>query len=319
MTKWTTEQIEDLRGKRIIITGGASGIGFSAAEVLVSKGASLVLAVRNVVKGEKAAAKISGSVTGADVRVMHLDLGDLASVRQFAASFTGLFDRLDILINNAGVMVPPYSRTKDGFELQFGTNHLGHFALTAHLLPLLMATPHSRVVTVSSIAARKAAINFSNLDGARGYNRMNFYRQSKLANLLFAIELQDRLKKSGSGTISVLCHPGVSATNLVSRGSGKEAGKAMKFLMSLFAQPAEMGALPTLYAATHSGLSGGEYIGPDGPRNTRGNPVITGEDLRLFKPDLAAKLWEVSEELTGVKYSILDESAVYDHESSLTH
>lgn len=216
-------------------------------------------------------------------------------------------------------MVPPYSRTKDGFELQFGTNHLGHFALTAHLLPLLMATPHSRVVTVSSIAARKAAINFSNLDGARGYNRMNFYRQSKLANLLFAIELQDRLKKSGSGTISVLCHPGVSATNLVSRGSGKEAGKAMKFLMSLFAQPAEMGALPTLYAATHSGLSGGEYIGPDGPRNTRGNPVITGEDLRLFKPDLAAKLWEVSEELTGVKYSILDESAVYDHESSLTH
>ena len=304
MTKWTTDQIGALNGKRIIITGGASGIGYAASEVLASKGAELVLAVRSITKGEKAAGKIRALHPGAEVTVMHLDLGDLASVRQFASEFTGRFDRLDILINNAGVMVPPYSRTKDGFELQFGTNHLGHFALTAHLLPLLMATPLSRVVTVSSIAARKATINFKNLDGSHGYNPMTFYRQSKLANLLFALELQHRLKGAGSTTISVLCHPGISVTNLLSRGSGKETGKVMKTLMSIVAQPAKKGALPTLYAATHPDLRGSEYIGPDGRGNHRGDPVMTNDASRLFNADLSARLWEVSESLTGVKYTI---------------
>ena len=260
--------------------------------------------MRSAVKGEKAAEKIRTRHPGADVAVMHLDLGDLASVRQFAADFTGRFDRLDILINNAGVMVPPYKKTKDGFELQFGTNHLGHFALTARLLPLLMATPHSRIVTVSSIAARNARINFNNLDGSHGYNPMTFYRQSKLANLLFGTELQHRLDRAGSGTVSILCHPGISVTNLLSRGSGKETGKLMKSLMSIVAQPAEKGALPTLYAATHPELRGGEYIGPDGPRNTKGNPVKTNDVSKLFKADLSSKLWEVSESLTGVKYPI---------------
>jgi len=304
MTTWSNDLIGDIEGKRIIITGGASGIGFSAAEVLASRGAALVLAVRSVAKGEKAAARLRAAHPAADVTVMHLDLGDLASVSKFAAEYAGRFDRLDILINNAGVMVPPYSKTRDGFELQFGTNHLGHFALTAHLLPLVMATSHSRIVTVSSIAARNAIINFANLDGSHGYNPMTFYRKSKLANLLFGTELQHRLERAGSSTISVLCHPGISVTNLLSRGSGKETGKIMRSLMSLVAQPAAKGALPTLYAATHPGLRGGEYIGPDGHRNMKGNPVKTDDVSKLFKADLSARLWDVSESLTGVRYPI---------------
>ncbi len=304
MTKWSVGHIGDLKGKKVIITGGASGIGFAASEVLASMGADLVIAVRSTVKGEKAAAKIRTKHPAATVAVMHLDLGDLASVRQFATEFTGQFDRLDLLINNAGVMVPPYSKTKDGFELQFGTNHLGHFALTAHLLQVVLATPHSRIVTVSSIAARRAKIHFTNLDGSNGYNPMTFYRQSKLANLLFAIELQHRLEMAKATTISVACHPGISVTNLLSRGSGRETGIIVRWLMGIVAQPAGKGALPTLYAATHPDLRGGEYIGPDGPGNTKGNPVLNNDPERLFNKELAARLWQVSEELTGVVYSI---------------
>ncbi len=304
MSNWSTDNIGDLKGKVVIVTGGASGIGLEAARVLASKRAALVLAVRNMAKGERAAENIRALHPEAEVAVMHLDLGDLASVRQFASVFTMRFDRLDILINNAGVMVPPYSKTKDGFELQFGTNHLGHFALTALLLPKIMATPLSRVVTVSSIAARKASINFKNLDGTHGYNPMTFYRQSKLANLLFSIELQHRLERAGSTAISVLCHPGISVTNLLSRGSGKETGKVMKALMRIVAQPAEKGALPTLFAATNPELRGGEYIGPDGFGNHKGYPALTDEAGRMFNADLSAKLWEVSESLTGVRYQI---------------
>lgn len=304
MTKWTTEQIGDLEGKRIIVTGGASGIGYAASEVLASKGAGLVLAVRSITKGEKAASKIRAKYPVASVTVMHLDLGNLESVRQFATEFKGRFDRLDLLINNAGVLVPPYSKTKDGFELQFGTNHLGHFALTAHLLPMLMATPQSRIVTVSSIAARRAKIHFTNLDGSNGYNPMTFYRQSKLANLLFAIELQHRLERAEASTISVACHPGISVTNLLSRGSGKKTGIIVRGLMGIVAQPAGKGALPTLYAATHPDLRGGEYIGPDGPGNTKGNPVLNNDPARLFNQEQAVRLWQVSEELTGVRYTI---------------
>jgi len=304
MTQWTVRHIGDLKGKRVIITGGASGIGYAASEVFASIGAELVLAVRNPVKGEKAAAKIRAKHPAATVTVMHLDLGDLNSVRQFAVGFTGQFDRLDLLINNAGVMVPPYAKTKDGFELQFGTNHLGHFALTAHLLPVILATPHSRIVTVSSLAARRGKIHFTNLDGSNGYNPMTFYRQSKLANLLFAIELQHRLEREEAGTISVACHPGISVTNLLSRGSGRETSVILKWLMGIVAQPAVKGALPTLYAATHPDLRGGEYIGPDGPGNTKGNPVMTDDVSKLFNSELSTRLWDISEELTGVVYPI---------------
>ncbi|HNX84646.1 MAG: oxidoreductase [Bacteroidales bacterium] len=304
MNKWTTGRIGELNGKRIVITGSSHGIGFEAAGILASKGAEVVLAVRNREKGEKAAVKIRPLNGSKPVTVMNLDLADLESVRKFAEEYATRFDRLDVLINNAGVMIPPYKMTKDGFELQFGTNHLGHFALTGHLLPVVMNTPLSRIVTISSIAARRAKIHFDNLDGSKGYNPMTFYRQSKLANLLFAMELQNRLEVAGSTTISVACHPGISVTNLLSRGTGRETGRVMKALMGIVAQPASMGALPTLYAATHPDLRGGEFIGPDGPGNTKGYPVLTNDAARLYKPDLAAKLWEVSETLTGVRYSI---------------
>lgn len=304
MDKWTSDRIGDLTGKRIIVTGASHGIGFEAARELVTKGADVVLAVRNLKKGEAVASKIRPVNGHQPVSIMHLDLADLDSVRKFAGDYSARFDRLDVLINNAGVMIPPYGRTRDGFELQFGTNYLGHFALTAHLLPMLQATPLSRVISISSIAARRAKIHFDNLDGSRGYSPMTFYRQSKLANLLFAIELQNRLESSGSSTISIVCHPGISVTNLLSRGSEKETGQVMKTLMRLVAQPAAKGALPTLFAATNPDLRGGEFIGPDGPGNHKGYPVLTDDAARLYKTDLAARLWEVSEALTGVKYGI---------------
>lgn len=304
MSKWTADLIGDLTGKRIIITGATHGIGYAAAEALAARGADLIIAVRNRARGEHSVEKIKEKSPGASVMAMHLDLTDLDIVKHFADEVTARFDRLDVLINNAGVMVPPHKITRSGFELQFGTNHLGHFALTAQLLPLLMATPLSRVVSTSSIAARRAKIHFDNLDGRNGYNPMTFYRQSKLANLLFAIDLQHRLERAGSSTISVACHPGITVTNLLSRGSGKETGRVMKALMRIVAQPASMGSLPTLYAATHPDLRGGEYIGPDGPGNTKGYPVLSNDPARLYKPDLAARLWDVSEELTGVRFII---------------
>lgn len=304
MTDWNKDQIENLDGKKVIITGGSSGIGFEAAKVLASRNAELTLAVRNIEKGERAAGAIKKLYPGARTAVMMLDLADLSSIEKFAAKYVEENNPLDILINNAGVMIPPYRKTRDGFELQFGTNHLGHFALTGRLLPAIIATQHSRIVTVSSIATRKGIIDFDNLDGAHGYNRMKFYRQSKLANLMFAIELQHRLERAGSTAISVACHPGISATNLVSRGSGKDTGRLIKFLMKLFIQSAEQGALPGLFAATNRGLKGGEYIGPDGPGNHSGNPVITDEAAKLFDQEVARKLWEVSEKLTGVTFAV---------------
>ena len=303
-TNWSAEDIDNLDGKRVIVTGGASGIGFEAARVLAQKGADVILAVRNMEKGERAISRISAEYPAAKVSIMHLDLGSLKSIKDFANEFLAKYKTLDILINNAGVMIPPYKKTSDGFELQFGTNHLGHFALTGQLLPVIMATPGSRIVVVSSIASRGAEIMFDNLDGSKGYSRMKFYRQSKFANLLFGVELNNMLKKSGSGTICVVCHPGISATNLMSRGSGKESGSIMKFLFNSYAQPAEKGALPTLYAASNKSLKGGEYIGPDGKGNHRGNPAVSSEVNVLFKSSVAEKLWKVSENLTGTIYAI---------------
>jgi NAD(P)-dependent dehydrogenase (short-subunit alcohol dehydrogenase family) len=304
MIPWNTEQIGSLRGKDIIITGGSSGIGLEAAKVLAAKGASVTLAVRNVEKGKKVVEKAVSLNHDAVMDVMHLDLADLKSIKDFADRYRASHKHLHLLINNAGVMIPPFRKTRDGFESQFGTNHLGHFALTAHLLPLLLATPRSRVVSTSSLAARKGIIHFDNLDGSRGYNPMKFYRQSKLANLLFAIELQHRLELAGTSTISVACHPGISVSNLLSRGSGKEPSRLLKNMMRIVAQPAHQGALPTLYAATNPDLKGGEYIGPDGPGNRKGNPVKTTEASLLFKKEIAARLWELSEDLTGVKFPL---------------
>jgi NAD(P)-dependent dehydrogenase (short-subunit alcohol dehydrogenase family) len=304
MIPWKAEQIGNLKGKDVIITGSSSGIGLEAAKVLAVKGAAVTLAVRNVEKAKRIIEKFHSENPDAAMTVMHLDLTDLKSIKDFADHYMSHHDLLHLLINNAGVMIPPLRKTRDGFESQFGTNHLGHFALTGRLLPLLLGTPHSRIVTTSSLAARKGKIYFDNLDGSKGYERMNFYRQSKLANLLFAIELQHRLGQAGTSTISVACHPGISVSNLMSRGSGKETSRLLKKMMRIVAQPARKGALPTLYAATNPDLIGGEYIGPDGPGNRKGNPVQSNDASKLFNTELSEKLWQVSESLTGVKFPL---------------
>ncbi|WNF35140.1 oxidoreductase [Bacillaceae bacterium IKA-2] len=290
-----------LADKTIIITGANSGIGLETAKILSRQGAHVILAVRNQQKGEEAVALIVSENSDAKVEVIGLDLADLKSVHTFVLEFTGRFESLDMLINNAGVMIPPYQKTKDGFELQFGSNHLGHFALTGLLLPLLKKTPSSRVVTLSSIAYRGASIFFDNLDGSNGYKAMKFYKQSKLANLLFAKELDERLKQSGLATISLACHPGVTATNLFKLGK-KDAPSFLKILFSRFVQKVEMGVLPTIYAATEDHLQGGEYIGPDGKGNRSGYPTLETPAAEVYNKETMKKLWEVSETLTGVVY-----------------
>lgn len=292
---------QNLTGKRVIITGANSGIGFEAAKTLSQKGAQVILAVRNIQKGMTAADNILKEQPQATLEVMKLDLADLGNIREFVKKYRSHYESLDILINNAGVMVPPLQKTRDGFELQFGSNHLGHFALTGLLLPLLKKTANSRVVSISSIAHRGGSIFFDNLDGSKGYKPMEFYRQSKLANLLFAKELDTRFKQHGIDALSLACHPGISSTNLFKLGK-KDAPNFLKKLAALFLQSAEMGALPTVYAATEKSLNGGEYIGPDGKENRKGKPTIEIPAEGVYNSETMKKLWEVSEILTGVKY-----------------
>lgn len=301
MKRWNTDNISDLTGKRVVITGASSGLGLEAANVLTSKGAEVIMAVRSLTKGERAVSYICEKNPNARIRLMQVNMDSIKSVKSFALEFLALYDSLDILINNAGVMVPPFSKSPDNIENQFATNHLGHFALTGLLLPALKRSPGARVVTVSSIASRRGNIDFENLDGSKGYSAMKFYCQSKYANLLFGIELNNRLKKEGAGILSVVCHPGVSATNLASRGSGKESGTIFKYMFNMIAQSAEKGTLPLLYAATGKDIEGGEYIGPDGWKNMWGYPQKTSEGEKLFNKETANKLWSVSEQLTQVK------------------
>lgn len=294
---------QTMTGKTAIITGANSGLGLETAKIFAGRGARVILAVRDIEKGNTAAQDITEECSRAIIDVMQLDLADLDSVHAFAEAFISRFDSLDLLINNAGVMMPPYAKTKDGFELQFGSNHLGHFALTGLLLPLLIRTENSRVVTLSSLAHRKAAIDFENLDGSQGYKGMKFYGQSKLANLMFATELDKRLKQHGISTLSLACHPGISATNLFKLG-GREMPRIFSGLMHRYLQPATMGALPTVYAATDPAIKGGEYIGPDGKGNRRGYPALEEPDPAVKDEALRQKLWEVSEELSGVTFHL---------------
>ncbi|ALC90422.1 short-chain dehydrogenase [Bacillus sp. FJAT-18017] len=300
---WTKKNIPDQSGKTVIITGGNSGIGFEAAKGLAEKGAEVILAVRNLEKGEAAIKKIKSVHPAATIRQMKLDLSDLASVRQFAEEFKAAYPKLDILINNAGIMMPPLSKTKDGFEAQFGSNHLGHFALTGLLLDKLKTTSGSRVVTISSLAAHKASIDFDNLDGSKGYKPYKFYGQSKLSNMLFGRELNNRFLENGVDAKSFVCHPGISNTNLSSRNSGKPANKLVVFISNYLLQTAEMGALPTLYAATEPSLDGGEYIGPDGKKGRKGYPKKEDIIDSLFQKETTRKLWDLSEGVTGVTYN----------------
>src|SRR5258706_4540319 len=304
--EWTRKDIPDQKGRVVIVTGGNSGIGYEAALVLAGRNARVISAVRSVDKGEQAAQIMRQRSPEAEVKVMALDLADLKSVRSFAAAFLASYDRLDILINNAGVMALPQVQTVDGFEMQFGTNHLGHFALTGLFLPALIATPHARVVTVSSGVHTSGDIHFDDLQWKKKYDRWGAYAQSKLANLLFAYELQRRFAASDINAISVGCHPGYAATNLQFAGPQMEGSVIKQWMMStgnfLFAQSQEVGALPILFHAIASPVNGCDYIGPIGADGMRGHPDKVMSNDKSYNEALATRLWIVSEQLTGVVY-----------------
>ncbi|OMB77983.1 SDR family NAD(P)-dependent oxidoreductase [Mycolicibacterium conceptionense] len=303
MTKWTTAKIPDQSGRTAIVTGANTGLGLETAKALAAKGAHVVLAVRNLDKGAAAVEWISRSVRDADLELQRLDLGSLASVREAAAELRDKHARIDLLINNAGVMTPPRETTSDGFELQFGTNHLGHFALTGLLLDRLLPVVGSRIVTVSSIGHRFApGIRFEDLQWERRYNRLQAYGQSKLANLLFTYELQRRL--IGQHTTALAAHPGGSDTELARHLPGV-VQRAVPLARPFF-QEAAMGALPTLRAATDPGALGGQYYGPDGLGQQKGHPKVVTSNERSYDIELQRRLWAVSEELTGVTFPALD-------------
>ncbi len=280
--------------------------------MLAARGARVLLACRNDDKAARAVEEIRAARLLGAVEALQLDLASLASVREAALQLQASHDRLDLLINNAGIMAVPAGRTAEGFELQFGTNHLGHFALTGLLLERLLATPDSRVVTISSGGHRMGKIDFHDLNWERGYGRWRAYGRSKLANLLFTNELQRRLERFGSKTIAIAAHPGGSATNLGRRAPGEPGAwvdSVLRPISSLFVQSAAMGALPTLRAATDPDVVGGEYYGPSGPGELRGLPVRVSSSQASRDPEVASRLWTVSEELTGIRYTALAPSA----------
>ncbi|OBJ34752.1 SDR family NAD(P)-dependent oxidoreductase [Mycobacterium colombiense] len=303
MAKWTTADIPDQTGRVAVITGANTGLGYETALALADHGAHVVLAVRNLDKGKDAADRITAQRPHADVALAELDLTSLASVRTAAEQLRSAHDRIDLLINNAGVMYTPKSNTKDGFELQFGTNHLGHFAFTGLLLDRLLPVAGSRIVTVSSVGHRILAdIHFDDLQWERRYNRVAAYGQAKLANLLFTYELQRRLAPHGT-TIAAAAHPGMSDTELMRNMPAPLVG-AFERIAPLVAQNPAMGALPTLRAATDPAVLGGQYYGPDGLGQTRGYPKIVGSSAKSHDVDRQRRLWAISEELTGVVYPL---------------
>jgi NAD(P)-dependent dehydrogenase (short-subunit alcohol dehydrogenase family) len=301
MTKWTTADIPDQTGRVVVITGANTGLGYETARALVERGAHVVLAVRNLDKGKDAAARITASGPRGAVALQELDLTSLDSVRAAARELRATHDRIDLLINNAGVMWTPKSTTSDGFELQFGTNHLGHFAFTGLLLDRLLPVAGSRIVTVSSMGHRILAdIHFDDLQWEHSYNRVAAYGQAKLSNLLFTYELQRRLASHGT-TIAAAAHPGGSNTELT-RNLPSLVQPATERLFGIIAQDAAAGALPTLRAATDPAVHGGQYYGPDGFGQMRGNPVLVESSKKSHDAARQRRLWSVSEELTGVTY-----------------
>ena len=295
--KWTGENITDMTDRVVIVTGANSGIGYETARALAGAGAEVVLACRNLEKGREALEQIRTKDPRGVVRLIGLDLADLASVCSFSELFKERYDRLDILVNNAGVMaLPKRLETADGFEMQFGTNHLGHFALTGLLIEQIKETKESRVINVSSVAEMIGRINFDDLNARNSYNRWSAYGQSKIANLLFTYELQRRFEASGLDTISAATHPGWTATNLQSHNAFFRAWNPF------IGQGSETGALPTLYAITAKDVEGGAYYGPGGFMQARGYPKRVKSGGRSHDRDVAARLWDVSEKLTGVRY-----------------
>jgi NAD(P)-dependent dehydrogenase (short-subunit alcohol dehydrogenase family) len=305
--KWTAQDVGDQHGRTAVITGANSGIGLEAARVLAARGAMVVLAGRDPGRTAAAADGIRAGAPDAQVETAELDLASLESVRIAAADIAARFGRIDLLINNAGVMFPPYTLTKDGFELQFGTNHLGHFALTGLLLANLTTVPGSRVVTVSSNSHRAGRIKFDDLQSSRRYRKYGAYGQSKLANLMFTYELQRRLSAAGAQTIALAAHPGTARTDLtrhmsaVSNGALSPQLKAVNFWM---VQDGAMGALPTLRAATDPAAIGGTYYGPDGLLQMTGYPVVVRSNGKSHSAEAQRRLWTESERLTGVSYPV---------------
>ncbi|GAA1869956.1 SDR family NAD(P)-dependent oxidoreductase [Myceligenerans crystallogenes] len=295
---WSERDVPDQRGRVALVTGANTGLGYETARVLAQRGASVVLAVRDIEKGKQAAARMGGDVT-----VQPLDLSSLDSVRAAAAEVRGRHPRIDLLVNNAGVMYPPRRTTSDGFELQFGTNHLGHFALTGLLLDRLLPVPGSRVVTVSSMGHRiQAAIHFDDLHWEESYSRVGAYGQSKLANLMFTYELQRRLAAHG-GTVALAAHPGVARTELA-RNSPAALRTVITWLAPLMTQEAAAGALPTLRAATDPAVLGGQYYGPGGRGEVTGHPRLVTSSPASYDLEVQRRLWAVSEELTGVEFPV---------------
>jgi NAD(P)-dependent dehydrogenase (short-subunit alcohol dehydrogenase family) len=300
--KWSADQIPDQTGRTAVVTGANSGLGLVTARELARGGASVVLACRNVAKGEAAAGEIAAAVPDARLQVADLDLSSLASVRRFVDVLD--VGELALLINNAGIMMTPQQKTADGFELQLGTNHLGHFALTGLLLPRLGEAADARVVTLSSIEHKAGHIQFDDLQHEHGYEPRKAYQQSKLANASFGLELDRRLRAAGSTVKSVLAHPGYSDTNLQSTGPTGVMKALLAVSNRVLAQSAEQGALPTIYAATAPDVEGGDYYGPDGFREMRGRPTKVKVIAEGRDPEVARRLWEASEELTGVRYEL---------------
>jgi NAD(P)-dependent dehydrogenase (short-subunit alcohol dehydrogenase family) len=302
----TCIDIPDLTGKLALVTGANSGLGLHATRALAAHGARVVMACRDLAKAQTAMQRLHAEIPNARLEVLPLDLADLGSVRRFAATLMQRHERLDLLCNNAGVMALPHRTTRDGFEMQVGTNHLGHFALTGLLLPLLKRSSAARVVTVSSLAYMIGRIRFDDLSWTQRYAKWPAYAQSKLANLMFALELARRLRASSSNIISAAAHPGYAATNLQMAGPRMENSALGKLFMTisnaLLAQRAEIGALPALFAATAPGVANGEFFGPRGFLGIRGAPTRSLPSRRAKDAAAAERLWALSERLTGVSY-----------------
>jgi len=301
---WTENSVGDQTGKVVVITGANSGTGLECAKVFAAHGAKVVLACRSREKAEGAVREILAEVSNADVTLVDLNLGSLRSVRECAQELHEKYNAIDILINNAGVMVPPYQLTEDGFELQFGTNHLGHFAFTGLILDLLTKNPGSRIVNVSSGAHRWGSINFDDLECKQKYVPTRAYGQSKIANLMFTYELQRRLSAAGSKTIAVAAHPGWSRTELQKHANKRTLPRTLMKAFLFLSQDARHGAYPYLRAATDPNVHGGQYYGPDKFKELKGNPVLVSSNERSHDEKVQKELWRVSEQLTNVVYPI---------------
>lgn len=308
---WTEANIPDLAGKTIVVTGANSGLGLETTRLLTGRGAHVVMACRTAAKAEAAMKEVRSQHPEASVEFLALDLADLASIRAFADSFQEAHTKLDVLINNAGVMALPRTETADGFEMQLGTNHFGHFALTGALMPRLLETPAARVVTLSSLMHKVGSMRFEDLNGKRGYDKWRAYSQSKLANLLFCYELDRRLRNIDADVRSVAAHPGYSSTNLQGVGprlsGSKLAGRFYEFTNRLVAQPARMGAMPSVFAAVGEPVGGGGFFGPGGLGQVRGYPVRVESSRASHEEVAAQRLWMMSVAATGETFSGLDE------------